>query len=55
MGVQFVTAIHFLTNLKARGKLELPMALATLDGLAASGRYSREIIEDVAQRLSGGS
>jgi len=54
MGVQFVTAIHFLTHLKARGKLELPMALAKLDGLDAYGRYSRKIIEDAAQRLKGG-
>jgi len=53
-GVQFVTAIHFLTNLKARGKLALPVALAKLDSLAAFGRYSSEIIEDAAQRLKGG-
>jgi hypothetical protein len=31
------------------------MALAKLDGLAAYGRYSRKIIEDVAQRLRGGN
>jgi predicted nucleic acid-binding protein len=54
MGIQFVTAIHFLIHLKARGKLGLPMALAKLDGLAAYGRYSRKIIEDAAQRLKGG-
>jgi predicted nucleic acid-binding protein len=55
MGVQFVTAIHFLIHLKARGKLELPLALAKLDSLAAYGRYSRKIIEDAAQRLKGGN
>jgi len=55
LGVQFVTAIHFLINLKARGKLELSMALAKLDALAAYGRYSRKIIEDAAQRLEGGN
>jgi predicted nucleic acid-binding protein len=54
LGVQFVTAIHFLTHLKARGRLDLPLALAKLDGLAAYGRYSRKIIEDAAQRLKGG-
>lgn len=53
MGVQFVTAIHFLINLRGGGKLELPMALAKLDGLAAFGRYSRRIIEDAARRLKG--
>jgi len=55
LGVQFVTAIHFLINLRARGKLELPLALAKLDALAACGRYSRKIIEDAAQRLRGGN
>jgi len=55
LGVQFVTAIHFLINLRARGKLELPLALAKLDGLATYGRYSRKIIEDAAQRLKGGN
>ena len=55
LGVQFVTAIHFLINLRARGKLELPLALAKLDALAAYGRYSRKIIEDAAQRLRGGN
>jgi len=55
LGVQFVTAIHFLINLRARGKLELPLALAKLDALAAYGRYSRKIIEDAAQRLKGGN
>ena len=54
LGVQFVTAIHFLINLRARGKLELPLALAKLDALAVYGRYSRKIIEDAAQRLKGG-
>ena len=53
LGVQFATAIHFLINLKVRGKLELPMALAKLDGLATYGRYSRKIIEDAAKRLKG--
>jgi len=55
LGVQFVTAIHFLINLRARGKLELPLALAKLDALGAYGRYSRKIIEDAAQRLTGGN
>ena len=55
LGVQFVTAIHFLINLRARGKLELPLALAKLDGLATYGRYSRKIIEDASQRLKGGN
>ena len=55
LGVQFVTAIHFLINLRARGKLELPLALAKLDSLATYGRYSRKIIEDAAQRLKGGN
>ena len=55
LGVQFVTAIHFLINLRARGKLELPLALAKLDALAAYGRYSRKIIEDASQRLKGGN
>jgi hypothetical protein len=55
LGVQFVTAIHLLINLRARGKLELPLALAKLDALAAYGRYSRKIIEDAAQRRKGGN
>ena len=55
LGVQFVTAIHFLIKLRARGKLELPLALAKLDGLATYGRYSRKIIEDAARRLKGGN
>jgi len=55
LGVQFVTAIHFLVNLRARGKLELPLALAKLDALAVYGRYSRKIIEDATQRLKGGN
>jgi len=55
LGVQFVTAIHFLINRRARGKLELPLALAKLDGLATYGRSSRKIIEDAAQRLKGGN
>ena len=55
LGVQFVTAIHFLINLRVRGKLELPLALAKLDGLAVYGRYSRKIIEDATRRLKGGN
>ena len=55
LGIQFLTAIHFLANLKARGKLDLPLALAKLDGLAAYGRYLRQIIEDAAKRLRGGN
>lgn len=55
LGIQFVTAIHFLFKLKATGKLELPPALAKLDSLAAYGRYSRKIIEHAAQRLKGGN
>ena len=53
LGVPFATAIHFLINLRAWGKLKLPMALAKLDSLAAYGRYSRRIIEDAAKRLKG--
>ncbi|MDA8089452.1 MAG: hypothetical protein M0Z61_04425 [Nitrospiraceae bacterium] len=53
MGVQFATAIHFLINISARGKLEKDMALAKLDSLAGYGRYSRRIIEDAAKRLKG--
>ena len=55
LGVQFVTAIHFLISLRARGRLEIPLALAKLEALAAYGRYSRRIIEDAAQRLKGGN
>jgi len=55
LGVQFVTAIHFLINLRARGRLEIALALAKLEALAAYGRYSRRIIEDAAQRLKGGN
>jgi predicted nucleic acid-binding protein len=55
LGVQFVTAIHFLINLRSWGNLDLPLALAKLDGLAAYGRYSRKIIADAAQRLRGGN
>ena len=55
LGVHFVTAIHFLINLRAWAKLELPLALAKLDALAAYGRYSRKIIEDAAQRLRVGN
>jgi len=55
LGVKFVTAIHFLINLRATGKLELPLALSKLETLAAYGRYSSKIIGDAAQRLRGGN
>ncbi len=53
MGIRFATAVHFLVNLRAKGQLELPMALAKLEVLAGYGRYSRKIIEDAAYRLKG--
>ena len=53
MGIRFATAVHFLVNLRLRGQLELPLALAKLDVLAGYGRYSRKIIEDAAERLKG--
>lgn len=53
LGLQFVTAIHFLLDLRTRKKLELPMALAKLDKLSGYGRYNKRIIEDAAERLKG--
>ncbi len=53
LGVQFATAIHFLLNLRARKKLDLPMALAKLEKLSSHGRYNKRIIEDATDRLKG--
>ena len=54
MGKAFSTAIHFLLNLAAIGKLDEKTALAKLDGLAVYGRYNGKILEDAAARLKGG-
>ena len=53
LGVQFATAVHFLLNLRARKKLQLPMALAKLEKLSSYGRYNKRIIEDATERLKG--
>ncbi len=54
MGHSFTTAIHFLLNLAALNRLEVPIALEKLESLSIFGRYSKKIIEDAAKRLKGG-
>jgi len=55
MGQRFTTAIHFLLNLTAFNKLEVPIAIEKLERLSIYGRYSKKIIEDAAKRLKGGN
>ena len=55
MGHRFTTAIHFLLNLAALNRLEVPIAIEKLGRLSILGRYSKKIIEDAGKRLKGGN
>jgi predicted nucleic acid-binding protein len=46
LGVPFFTAIHVLTALYEKGRLDRAMALAQLEQLQQVGRYSVSIVED---------
>lgn len=51
--LRFTTAIHFLLDLGARGRLERSIAMMKLEKLSRYGRYSKEIIENARTRLKG--
>ncbi len=54
LGVPFLTAIHVLTELHARGRLNRKAAIAKLDALQQVGRYSARIVEDARRQLPMG-
>ena len=53
-GVKFVTAIHFLIEMRIRRDLDESLALAKLELLEKYGRYASEILRDAVERIHGG-
>lgn len=53
LGLQFLTAIHFLFRLASNNTLSPKLAQEKLVKLAQMGRYNRRIIEDAMKRLEG--
>jgi len=51
LGLQFVTAVHFLLHLASRSKLSSELAKEKLTKLGQYGRYNQRIIEDAVKRL----
>jgi len=51
LGLQFVTAIHFLLRLVSSGRLNKEIATEKLKVLSDIGRYGKRIIVDAEQRL----
>jgi predicted nucleic acid-binding protein len=51
----FTTAIHFLLNVAASGKISSDIASVKLEKLTYYGRYSKRIIDDAYSRLKGGA
>lgn len=53
-GTPFLTAIHVLVELCAKGRMDQQTALATLERLQQVGRYSVQILEDAHKRIQRG-
>ncbi|MEK6698444.1 MAG: hypothetical protein AABZ10_05295 [Nitrospirota bacterium] len=54
LGLQFLTAVHFLLRLASRNILSPELAQEKLTTLVQYGRYSKRIIEDAMSRLQEG-
>jgi predicted nucleic acid-binding protein len=54
LGLQFITAIHFLLRLASHNNISLELAQEKLSKLARIGRYNTRIIEDAMNRLKEG-
>ncbi len=54
LGLQFITAIHFLIRLTSHKKMSPGLAQEKLSKLAQIGRYNTRIIEDAMNRLKEG-
>lgn len=54
LGIQFLTAVHFLLHMAAESKISLELAQEKLSKLVQYGRYSTRIIQDAMKRLSEG-
>lgn len=53
LGVEFVTAIHFLLDVYYKKKINKKLALARLEQLKNLGRYNAKIISDAINRIEG--
>ncbi|MBI2359701.1 MAG: hypothetical protein HYV04_12510 [Deltaproteobacteria bacterium] len=51
MGIPFFTAIHVLSELHEKGRMDEKAALVKLDILQKVGRYSIQILEDARKRI----
>lgn len=54
MGLQFITAIHFVINCAQAGTINQAVAMEKLKKLFVAGRYRLQIIQDAEKRISGG-
>jgi predicted nucleic acid-binding protein len=54
MGLQFITAIHFVINCAQTGAINQSVAMEKLKKLSMVGRYRLQIIQDAEKRISGG-
>jgi predicted nucleic acid-binding protein len=52
--LDFITVISILTRAFEKGLIERDEALAKLDKLSSVGRYSKKIINDATERITGG-
>lgn len=54
LGIPFVTAIHFLVSLAAKGAIKQPLVLEKITKLSRLGRYKAQIIENATRLIKGG-
>jgi predicted nucleic acid-binding protein len=54
LGIQFLTAIHFLLHMVSQNKLSPELAQEKLAKLVQYGRYNKRIIQDAMKQLSEG-
>jgi predicted nucleic acid-binding protein len=55
MGLQFITAIHFVINCFQNGTINQVIAMEKLKKLSVIGRYRQQIIQDAEKRINGGT
>lgn len=53
LNIRFITAIHFVIELKESGIINKELALVNLEKLARYGRYRVKIIENAIKRIRG--
>ena len=55
LGQPFVTAVHFLIQMRNAGRLNAEAAMVKFEMLGRFGRYGERIVEDAARRIREGT